>query len=353
MPSKRRSAPAKPLELSRPALLARYGITDTTLRRLTEKLKLVSLEAFTEHGQVIYQIPEAENAILKMGSVCPWSVRILRAPFLRKLYLNVLTLSDSDAIEDFTSRGIVNKNLTTQYVAGVRKMLQASVSPILSPLINAHKAPKTATESEEYELLLQIMGISGIYQSPASLEDFYFHDQDLLHFLNQVVWSHSAPNDVKTNLITHAVGSQVVSPLGLAQYQYIFHDKGFMRDTDLSWYLSGLSPKVRLAYQESASLSTEEFMVRAKLAQDTITEMQYLSRTLKVRIRELSASSDPIARVEATRLISSLIKVEDHLGKINPGSNKALPDYLREIGQVSYEYDQMFKGEINGAENTG
>jgi hypothetical protein len=355
MPSKRRSEqPAKPEELSRPALLAKYGITDTTLRRLTDRLKLVSLEAFSEHGKVKYVISPEDDAVLKMAALCPWSIKTIRYPYHRHLFLKILTSTDAEVLDDFSSRGIENKNLTSKYVSGMRKLILSVVPPPMLKMIGESRGPKNETESGLLETLLAIVGIAGVYQDPVVLEDFYFHDPDLMHFINQVVWSHSAPNDAKVNLITHAVGSKVISTNGLALYQHMFHDKSFMTPADLSWYLSGLRPKIRQAYAESAMLSTEEFMVQARLAQNTVTELQHLSRTLKSKVRDLSSSADPTARIEATRLISAIIKVDDHLGKLNPGStNKEIPEYLREITPITYDYSDMFKEDKNGAENTG
>lgn len=355
MPSKRRSAePAKPEELSRPALLAKYGITDTTLRRLTDRLKLVGLEAFSEHGKVKYSISASDDAVLRLAALCPWSIKINKAPYHRQLFLKILTCSDQEVLDDFTSRGVDNKHLTLKYIGGVRKLVLSVIPPTMLKMVSEQRGPKNETESSLLSTLLSIVGIAGVYENPASLEDFYFHDPDLMHFINQVVWSHSAPNDVKVNLITHAVGARVISPNGLALYQHMFHDKNFMSPADLSWYLSGLRPKIRQAYAESSTLSTEEFMVRARLAQDTATELQHLSRTLKSKVRELSSSSDPTARIEATRLISAIIKVDDHLGKLNPGStNKEIPEYLREITPITYDYQDMFKEDTGGAENTG
>jgi hypothetical protein len=355
MPSKRRSdQPAKPEELSRPALLAKYGITDTTLRRLTDRLKLVSLEAFSEHGKVKYVISKEDDVILKMSALCPWSIKTTRTPYHRHLFLKILTSSDQEVLDDFAGRGIENRNLTLKYVSGMRKLILSVAPPVIIKMISELRGPNTEAESSKFEILLSIVGIAGVYQDPVTLEDFYFHDPDLMHFINQVVWSHSAPNDAKVNLITHAVGTKVISTNGLALYQHMFHDKSFMTQADLAWYFSGLRPKIRQAYAESALLSTEEFMVRARLAQNTVTELQHLSKTLKNKVRDLSSSADPTARIEATRLITAIIKVDDHLGKLNPGStNKEIPEYLREITPITYDYQDMFKEDKNGAENTG
>jgi len=355
MPSKRRSEqPAKPEELSRPALLAKYGITDTTLRRLTDRLKLVSLEAFSEHGKVKYQISKEDDLVLKMASVCPWSIKAQKVPFLRLLLLKILTCSDEEVLEDIRSRGFEIKHVTSKYVSGLRKLVLSALPPKIQKMVLEVRGPKTEDESAAFESLLSIIGVSGIYQDPVVLEDFYFHDQDLMHFINQVVWSHSAPNDVKVNLITHAVGSKVISTNGLALYQHLFHDKSFMSQADLSWYLSGLRPKIRQAYLESAAMSTEDFMVQAQLAKNTVTELQHLSSTMKSKVRELAGSADPTARIEATRLITAIIKVDDHLGKLNPAStNKEIPEYLREITPITYDYQDMFKEDKSGTENTG
>ena len=344
MPSKSTIKQNKPRVLTRTAILREYGLSDQTLRRLIDSLELFKVSAVTEHGKVLYEIDAHSDFILRLGGLCPMSFAEFRPPMLRFLFVSCITGTIDETLASLSDRRINNRALGSNELEGIVDQLLAAVPEELYDLFKNKRAPKTEDESNAYALALLIMGISSVYQSPDVLEQFYFHDDNLMHLIHQVAWTHSASAETKAAVINQAVGNQVITPEGLILYSHIFHDSEFMRDTDLSKYCAGLSPKYRLAYKRSMALSTEQWLVEAQLAQDTIMELVHISRQCRARIRELIGSADPTARIEGARLLTTALKLDDHIGKVNPNStNRKVPDHLKAITPEPYKFDELFQ----------
>ena len=344
MPSKQTTKQGDPRLLTRTALLREYGLSDQTLRRLIDSLGLVTLPAVTEHGKVLYSVSDAADAMLRLGRLCPFSFDGLRLPMYRYLVLGCLTSSSQDVVDSLHGRGIDNRGITVDYVDGMKQALQDALPAPIAKMIAATRPPETDTEDSYYAALLAVVGITSIYQAPDVLEQFYFSDPALLHFIHQVIWTHSSSAEVKSALINTATGQQSMTSKGMLLYAHIFHDSEFMRESDIAKYVSGLAPKYRAAYSRSLTMTTEQWMVESQLAQDTAEELVHLSRQFKARIRALATSASQEDRLESARLLTSVLKLDDHIGKVKPAAaNAPLPDHLKEITPEPYRFDEMFR----------
>lgn len=344
MPSKSRSKKAEPRELSRTALLREYGITDKTLRRLTDSLYILDLPTKSGRGRVVYQVDGEADALLKLAGNCPDSFKGFRPPYLRFIMLGFLTMSDEDILAGLQDRGITNRSVTLDYLREAREAFIERLPPVIRKVVEKQDDPKTSAQVDAYDNLLRIIGIKSIYEHPDYLEDFYFENEDLLHFMNQVVWSHSVSDDLRANIVNHAAGYRAVSGHALIWYRSLLHDADFMRTTDSGRYFNGLPPRVRNAYRESLEISAEELVIRSELAYNTMRELHYFSRQLKAEVRRLLASTEEGASLEATKLMSTALKVDDAIGKLKPEEvGTELPAHIQEITPAQYDFDEAFK----------
>lgn len=345
MPSKSKITPKSKSRFStRTAILRDYGLSDQTLRRLIDSLGLVTLPAVTEHGKVLYEISPAADFGLRLGGLCPFSFTEFRPPMLRFVQISSITGTLDETVASLNDRKIINRSVELDDLSGIYDQLLAAVPEELYELFKDKRAPKTEDESAAYAAALAVMGVSSVYQSPDVLEQFYFHDDNLLHLVHQVIWTHSASAETKASVINQAVGSHVITAEGLLLYAHIFHDNEFMRDTDLTKYCIGLPPKYRTAYRKALTLTTEAWLVEAQLAQDTLTELVHINRQCRAKIRELMASADPTARIEGARLLTTALKLDDHIGKVRPeASNKKMPEHLKTITPEPYRFEELFQ----------
>lgn len=351
MPSKSTIKQNEPRVLTRTAILREYGLSDQTLRRLIDSLELLKLPAVTEHGKVLYEVNADSDLILRLAKLCPFSFNQFRPPMLRYILLGCLTGEDDDVVDGLSGRGFDNRYLSKDIIHELRLQILVDIPVELLDVVKQMRAPKTEEESGMYAKLLAVIGVTALYQSPDVLEQFYFSDSSLLHFLHQILWTHSSSAEIKAALVNNTTGARTVTAEGLLLYAHIFHDNEFMRDSDLTKYLSGLAPKYRPAYRRAMTLTTEDWIVESKMAQDTVVELVHMSRQLKSRIRELMASADPNARVESARLLTAVLKLDDHIGKAKPESmNKKIPEHLKQITPEPYKFDEMFQlpAELNG-----
>lgn len=344
MPSKSTIKQNEPRVLTRTAILREYGLSDQTLRRLIDSLELLKLPAVTEHGKVLYEINAQNDFVLRLAKLCPFSFNQFRPPMLRYILLGCLTGEDDDVVDGLANRGFDNRFLSKDIIHELRLQILVDIPAEMLDIVKLARAPSTEAESLMYAQLLAIIGVTALYQSPDVLEQFYFSDASLIHFLHQILWTHSSSAEIKAALINNTTGAQTVTAEGLLLYAHIFHDNEFMRDADMTKYLSGLAPKYRPAYRRAMSLTTEDWVVESKLAQDTIVELVHMSRQLKTRIRELMTSADPNARMESARLLTAVLKLDDHIGKAKPDSvNKKIPEHLKQITPEPYKFEEMFQ----------
>lgn len=334
----------EPRFLTKTGILREYGISDQTLRRLADSLGFVKLSAVSEHGKVLYEIDEISDLSLRLGKMCPFSVALFRPPMLRFILLSVLTGSSEDALTSLDDRKIGNRSIGHAEIEAYHEYLVKNVPPILTDVVQQRRAPASEEEANVYGALLAVIGVSSVYQAPDVLEQFYFHDESMLHFVNQVCWTHSASTEIKASVINQGTGLDAFTSEGLLLYAHMFHDSEFMRESDMLRYSQGLHPRIRNAYRLSRGMTTEQWLVESQLAQDTVIELMHLSRQYKSRIRELMASADPNARVEGARLLTAALKLDDHIGKSRPESiAKNVPEHLKEITPEPYKFDTMFQ----------
>lgn len=344
MPSKSRSKRGSPEKaLSRTALLKEYGLSDKTLRRLEYGLKILTLPRVSGRGRVLYQVDGRADFILKLARNCPDSFSGFRPPFLRFLFLSFLTTPTEEIVDGLTDRGILNRAITVESVERIRTQFLRNLPTVIRKMVENGEEPETDAQEESIELLLGIWGISTIYNNPEYLDEYYFANVNLLHFMNQLVWSHSASDEIKAGIMCYASGQQVVTPAGMSWYKRIFHDQGFMREKDFQHYFQGLSPSVRAAYREALSISTEELVIRSELAHNSLRELHYFSRKLKTKVRELLDSNAEGARAEALKIMVAALKVDDQIGKLKPEEVGTTPSHLENLTLAEYDFDATFQ----------
>lgn len=342
MPSKSRSKRGD-RELTRTALLRAYGITDKTLRRLTEVLRLVDLKVVSGRGRIRYVIDAETDAVLQLARNCPDSFSPLRPPFLRYLMLGFLTVPDQESIDGLHDRGIRVRTVGKSVVAEAREQFCQNLPPVIRKVITAQDDPSTEAQERAYDTLLRILGLRSIYHHPQYLDDFYFEDENLLHFFNQVVWSHSTDDRVRAGVMAYAAGYRVVTPEGVAWYRLLLHDNSFMRPSDMARYLGGLPATIKAAYRESLTTTTEDLIIRSQLAHNTVRELDYFSRLFKSQTRNLLMSKADGARSEAMKMMQTALKIDDQIGKLKPeGVGKEMPSHMEAITPAEYSFEDQF-----------
>lgn len=341
MPRKSRSKKAEVRELTRTALLREYRISDKTLRRLTETV--LNLPVKSGRGRVLYVVDDAADVLLTMARNCPDSFAPFRPPFLRYIMLGFLTMPNQDILDGLSDRHIENRAVTLGYLKGAREEFLLNLPPALRDIVADYEEP-SPQEEVLYEELLRILGVRLLYDHPHYMDEFYFSSEDLLHFINQVVWAQSCSDQDRAGAINAAAGYEAVSGSGLVWYRRAFHDDDFMRAQDLACYFGGLLPSARRAYRESRLITVEDLAIRSDLACNSVNEYQFASRHLKSESRRLMASSEVGAKAEAARMLTTALKIDDYLGKLSPADTTGEPpEHIRKITPAQYNYGDKFK----------
>lgn len=340
---KRKTTSKTPDKLSRSEIFRRYKITDRTLRLLTEKSSLIQLPSESKHGRVLYEIDQDADRVLSMAKVCPYSFSGFRPPSYRFIALGLLISSVDEVLSGLDNRALSCSRISKSILEDLRSKLMAVLPAPLKKRLMAGEEPTKAQEPVFRELLT-ILGIGMPYDYPEIVEQFYFNDDRTTHFINQLVWTHSTSDTGRAAVITKALGYEVLTAEGVVWYRALFHDHSFMRDKDMKFYLNGLQPSVRKAYEESLEMSAAEFAIKTSVMADHLVEIQHLGRKMAETAMRLIESGNRENREEALRLIQMFVKTNDYIGKIKPKDiAKDTPDYLRDVTIAEYDFDTEFQ----------
>ena len=342
MPPKSKSRSPEPPR-TRAGLLAAYALSDRTLRLLTDggALRLTPVAA---DGMVRYVVDDDADFTLRTARCCPYSFDGPRPPYLRFVLMRLLSSSVSDVIEDLSVRGLLRTDTEAEAIAAIeRKMIETLPEP-LAALIKAKRRPTTEDERRAWDLLLRIIKMYAAFNAPEWLETFYFQDEARLHLLNQVLLTSDASAEARAYTVNYAVGDEMITPAGVLWYANCFADWSFLRPRDEKAYLASFRPSVRTAYQRARGCSLAQFVALADIACGTTHEISYLSRELTRRVHDVLASGSETALATATRLVQTILKLDDHLGRMNPGAaGRELPKDLAEIVPEGYDFDAVVK----------
>jgi len=329
------------LPLTREGLLVKYGITDRTLRRLTDQLRLCTLPEITQHGRVRYQIDPKTDLILHAGKFCPYSFPLRRPPFLRYVLLGLLTSSDAEILAGLEARGVLNRTIDAAWLKEARSTLSDSFPTLLRPFIEQQLEPQTDFQKNLHRILLDIAGISAAYDTPGMVDQFYWADHDLLQFVQQILLTHTASLDTKAEIINHVAQAETLSPEGLMFWEALFHDSAFMSPEDFDWYVKTLPPVLRRAYRDSAELSTREWLVLSNTHKDREAEAAMVGEQLRRRAMTDIKSDDPNAFMRGLRAMAVAVRLND-FGLQDVSGKEAKPAFLTNLLIDEYAYEDRF-----------
>lgn len=339
MPLKSKSRSPDPAP-TRAKLLAVYRLSDRTLRLLTDARGPLRLTPTAVDGELRYPLTDEARFTLSVAAACPYSFAGPRPPWLRFALMRSMTSSAEDVADDLATRGLIYTPAEVDRVAAISATLIEGLPEPLRGMIAARRRPTTVAEKSAWELLLHIIGATPAYHQPELLEPFYFQDEAALRLIDQVLLTSSATALLRSTLINHAVGYEMLSASGVLWYTAFFCDWSFLRPADEAAHLATLRPSVRAAYIKARGCTLAEFAAQCSYLEGTTQEMLHVSRQLKRRMHGLLASAEDGSVTTALRVIQTIIKIDDHVGKLNPGSvGKELPPELAEIVPDEYDLD--------------
>jgi len=332
---------------TRESLLAAYGLSDKTLRRLLE-YGIATPKAETRHGRVFYVVDEATDARLRLGCFCPWSFDKFRPPFLRYVLFGMLTVPIDDILAGLDARGIRHKIIDREWLEEVESSLIRRLPNFARPFVQSRLEPVSPLQRDLHRQLLRLAGVELLYDQPMLLEEFFFEDEPLRHFITQAVHTHSASMADKAALINEGLGREVINPEGLLLWEAYFQDRSVMREEDIARYLRGVPPVYRDAYRTCMTLSASDWAIQSKLLEDTKLELQQLSRKLKHGALENILSGDREAQMHGMRMASTAMKVDDGIGRVRgvgDGPLKDVPEHLRDITPAEYCFEDRLQSD--------
>lgn len=330
-------------KLSRSAILRKYGITDHTLRLITERSNLFKLEGKAAHGRVTYDIGPDAHDILSMGRMCPHSFDGFRPPSFRYIALGVLTGDLEDVYYGLVDRGLACTRVDRAMIESIRdRLLSVFPAPLRKRL--AEGKPPTAAQKKTFQNALSILGILIPYKHPKLVESFYFQEDRLTHFVNQVVWAHSCNDIGRSAILKEAAGCDVLTSEGVLWYRTMFHDDSYMRDKDLAFYYAGLVPSVRRFYQDAREMSVADLAMQSMMIGGDLPTLEFLARKVKERTIKSVASSNLEAYEDSRKDIKTFLTLADSTAKLRPNdTSREVPEYLRDVTVEEYDFDTTFQ----------
>lgn len=333
-------APAGPY--TREGLLTHYGLSDRTLRRLTEELQLVRLEPVAAHGRVRYAVDARADLMLRLGRFCPYSFPGQRPPFLRYVLFGLLTGPPADTVAGLAIRGVLHRTIDLRWIEGVAAQLAALLPSAVRPFVTGHAEPTTDMQRTLHAALLDIAGVRLAYERPDMLDAFFWRQTETMHFAHQVLLTHSASLAQKADLINAAAETQVADGETLLLWEAYFFDRDFMSPADFDWYLGTIPPEYRRAYRESARMSLREWAVATNQERDATREMEVLGSLVRRRAMEDVRSADTDRFTAGMRALAVAMRLGDLAVKKAPHGSRAAPGFLAELPVGEYDFDSRY-----------
>lgn len=339
MPKKRPAQ--KSIELTRPGLLRKYRISDRTFRMITDAARLCDPKSTVSHGKARYEITPEIDKILSIARICPYSFSGFRPPCYRFIALCALTGDMEDCLYGLKDRWLNARSLSLEVLVDLQsKILSVFPKPMQERLRNG--LPPTKPQEKLFRTALMVTSLVVPYDSPEYVDQLYFSEERLTHFVNQVLWTHSCSEDRRAALINEVAGCDVITAEGLMWYRALFHDHEYMRTEDVNFYLSGLAPALKRGYKEALEMSTEDLACKIRLIDDDLAVMRYAARKIKDRLVRSLSSLNIETFNEARKDIIAFKNMHDAITKLRPDDRKEPPGYLRDITVEERDYDEYF-----------
>lgn len=320
MQRKSRSKKAKPKLLSKTQILREFELSSITWDWL-EAAKVLELTRAPGPGMIRYEVDAEASKVLKMARNHFASFPGYRPPCLRYLMWSFLVMPLDDVLDDLAHRNINNRSLNHAELNKLLVRFMAVLPVSIQKLVRDQSPPETAIQQKDFDTLLKIIGIYGVYYNKtAFLERLYFDSEDSIHLINQVALTSDGSYGVKCEVLEYEFGRKILSPDGLATYQSLFMDPTICCEKSWKHYTKGYPPQIRQAYRKAVDLTTADFVVMTQIEKDEKRIYGYIRSKIHAEVLAMADSGMRDRIPDFTKLTGTMIKLDEHEAKIVPGA---------------------------------
>lgn len=350
MPQKSRSKRAEPKLLSKLKILREYGISSVTWDWL-EATKVLQLPRSPRPGSVQYEVSPESDKILRMARNHYASFPGYRPPCLRYLMWAFLVMPLDDIVDDLAHRKIINRSLNHTQLNRLLLKFMEVLPPSIQKLVREQKAPETKIQQEDFDNLLKITGLYGVFYNKAAFVDrLYFETPEAVHLINQVVLTSDGSVGVKCEIIDFEFGRKVMNADGLSTYKSLFMDFTVCDKKSWSHYTLGYAPQVRQAYRKAVDLTTQEFAVMTQIERDEKKIIGFVRSKVHAEVLAFADAGIRHQMGDFSKMVGTMLKLDEHEAKImpgatGPGSDKAFraPNFWKNVDKLGeFSFNDRF-----------